>query len=128
MQNEGQLTCLRGIEYKGNFLDGLPHGKGELVIKSPLDKDKRQILEGMFEDGHFTGKGRADYGNCNIYEGDFKQGKRQGFGTYMNQKLSIVVKSGWKSDLIHGKVKISQPFTYCFRGTFNLNAREGYGT
>jgi hypothetical protein len=55
---------------------------------------------------------------ASFYEGEFKEGKRDGFGKYISHSFSI---SGfWKNDCVDGKCEIETK-EYIFSGFFDNN-------
>lgn len=65
-----------GFEYRGGFLDFKMHGKGKLEFKDG------KVYEGDFKEGLMTGEGELVNGN-KIYKGGFRRGKQHGIGVYL---------------------------------------------
>lgn len=61
--------------YEGQFKNGMPHGKGRLMIVNG------DMYEGDFEYGIYNGTGTLYSGDNSIYKGSFHQGVKQGKGT-----------------------------------------------
>ncbi len=53
----------RTHKYEGEFKDGVPHGKGRLIINNEI------ILEGIFENGLPNGEGKLTYKTQTILNG-----------------------------------------------------------
>ena len=78
-----------GIMYKGEWLNGVPHGKG--MAEFLEDKEKKishSVVIGDFVNGHIQGRAIQIYDRdeneteTTFYEGDFKKSKQDGNGTY----------------------------------------------
>jgi hypothetical protein len=65
------------IEYTGQFIEDLKHGKGNINLKFQEEK-----YEGEFSNGEITGKGTYYWKNGNTYTGQFLKGKIHGKGLY----------------------------------------------
>ena len=108
-----------GILLRGIFLNGILHGKGEMIYGDG------QIYEGEFKNGCkfgegkeifpngneykgeykndlFDGVGELKYNNGNTYIGEFKNNKRNGKGEFYNKKLGQKYVCEWCNDLKHG--------------------------
>ena len=61
----------------------------------------------MFKKGQIHGKGKIKYKNGDIYEGDFKQGIKEGEGIYRFKPGLRVYTGQFKSDTItgHGRME-----------------------
>jgi len=80
----GNVCC----QYKGEWKDGLPNGKGVKEFFGTTNIS-HSIMEGNFVDGFINGFGKQTYDITRdeekfapYYEGEFKNGKHHGFGTY----------------------------------------------
>ncbi len=61
--------------YKGQFFENKKHGSGISIAS------KGDIYEGQWCDGHYQGNGKFyDAASNVIYQGEFKNGKFDGFG------------------------------------------------
>lgn len=74
--------------YKGEWANGLPNGKGVKEIFGSADIS-HSVIEGNFVNGHTDGYGKQTYDITEkhedfapYYEGEFKDGKQHGNGTY----------------------------------------------
>ena len=63
-----------GGKYWGTLRFNQPHGKGYLITK------ERDVYEGQFVDGQFTGSGRMTGYDGAVYEGEFRQWMFEGQG------------------------------------------------
>lgn len=63
-----------GVEYNGEWQNGLRHGEGILKYKNG------SIYEGQWAYGQKSGKGKMTYASGNYYDGEWKNNKRNGEG------------------------------------------------
>ena len=84
----------KNISYSGIWKDG------ELVSRSEMTIDNQQvkICDGDCENG----TGKKTYQNGDVYEGQFKNGKRHGQGTYTSNRYNRKHIGEWKNDLEDG--------------------------
>jgi hypothetical protein len=64
------------LRYAGNFVDGLPQGKGTLIFNNGA------FLTGEWVKGKLDGKGANHQSDGNLYIGQFADGKKSGKGTF----------------------------------------------
>jgi len=84
--------------YKGSWVHGKMHGKGQMVYETG------NVYEGEFEKNHRQGSGKMVWHNSlECYEGEGKEGSPSGQGTHTwgdNDvrfgKISSVFKSTWR--------------------------------
>lgn len=70
--------------YEGGFKDGKRHGHGK-IEKDGFDgsfASGKIYIEGDFDEGLMTGKGKEILANGNVYDGEFLKGNHHGKGTY----------------------------------------------
>ena len=72
----GTYTTSFGVRYKGEFKDGLAHGKGSVTFAHG------EKYVGEFKDGIKHGKGTFTLANGDKYEGGWKDNVMHGKGTY----------------------------------------------
>lgn len=137
-----------GRKYIGDFVNGLPQGKGKMIFPNMDiydgewqdgtmngkgvynrydDKRDRYVekYDGNFFNGIKQGVGRLQYADKSVYEGQWQNNMRTGVGTY------------WISDSVyfHGFWKFDEPIRGIFHlkngdwydGTFKNNKFDGYG-
>ena len=87
--------------YEGEEYMGLPHGKGILYdIQSDIP-----VYVGHFLNGSFHRKGIAYVNGKKIYNGDWKNGRRHGYGKSYNEKNELLFEGIWRKDLPYfGKI------------------------
>jgi hypothetical protein len=95
------------VTVDGEFVEG--QIDGPVKINFINDKYKAKVYpiksyEGIFEDGVFNEKGTLTFSNGDVYEGEFKNGKRHGKGVYKSEKFDF--DGEWEEDLMHGKFNV----------------------
>jgi hypothetical protein len=124
-EGKGSYFWRESNEYHGEFKDGKKHGLGKYIQKEYLNMGKDPItIEGNFENGEPSGKCLAVYANGTVYDGEFVNGERQGFGIckYKDGKG----KNYDGSDYIFGNdYQGEEGFTY--EGEWYQNKRHGKG-
>uniref|UniRef100_A0A7M5WQX5 Uncharacterized protein n=2 Tax=Clytia hemisphaerica TaxID=252671 RepID=A0A7M5WQX5_9CNID len=103
----GETILTNGDQYKGDYKNGLRHGKGEYLFTSSLTLDanvpvtKTVKYIGHYEENKKTGHGIFIYPNGSRYEGEWKDNKRHGNGTYYYSN-GDVYSGDWVQDCRHG--------------------------
>ena len=106
----------------------------QLLENYILNNEEKIIYEngiyyiGQFENNRPNGKGKLYYNNGNIlYEGDFINGKREGFGKYID-KNGDVYEGQWLNGKKHGEGKIFyKNGDLLYEGDFVKGKKEGKG-
>jgi len=91
----------RGIRFKGQFQEDMPHGRGTLLQETPMSNPME--YEGQFDHGLKSGMGKYIWPDNTEYRGQFAQDLKHGAGTLT-----------WDDDSI-------------FKGTFTEDKRHGVG-
>ena len=92
------VTRLEGT-YKGSCKKGFAHGKGKAIGTDQY--------EGKFRNGFPNGSGTYTYSDGAVYDGEWKKGKREGYGKYVfkeNEKDSVQ-EGLWENDIFTFKTK-----------------------
>ncbi|KAL3775490.1 hypothetical protein ACHAW5_000235 [Stephanodiscus triporus] len=97
IQGQGKLT-LGGVVYTGSFYNGLFHGRGMLE-----NVGHGRVYFGGFENGERSGEGEETHLDETRYKGEYKFGKRNGFGVLFGPDGSEVYRGEWNEGLRHGK-------------------------
>ena len=106
--------------YTGEWKEGLKHGKGQLIT----EKIK---YSGKFENDVFSGnKGIFCDEKGNIYEGDFVNGKFEGYGHYKSNNGDIYI-GQFKNGYFEGKGQLTDKKGNVFNGNFVKGQKDGYG-
>ena len=77
-------------------------------------------------DGLQHGKGSLQYRDGAIYEGNFAEGQRSGFGVLTMPK-NFVYKGQWKSDLVHGRGRTDYEDGSYYEGQYEGGFFQGPG-
>ncbi|AVK76067.1 Morn repeat domain containing protein [Pandoravirus neocaledonia] len=113
--------------YSGDLMDGLPHGWGTMVRRTPTQEEpeKRtahgggvpdrgprlplsfmykwsgvESYEGEWHSGRFSGLGILVYRNGDHYAGEWRKGVRDGRGVY--HAIGWQIDAAWSNDLLYG--------------------------
>lgn len=121
--NDGQYDGLKkasdGSEYKGEWKDGLPHGKGRCVYVDG------SIYDGRWENGQPHGPGKKENLDSSYYDGNWVNGEAQGEG-FKKLANGTTFKGLWdNSQFKQGKCIYPNLSTY--EGAWNDGRPEGIG-
>ena len=106
--------------YNGEWKDGLKHGQGQLITETIK-------YSGKFENDLFSGnKGILCDQKGNIYEGDFLNGKFEGYGHYTMSNGDNYI-GEFKNGLFDGKGQLTDKSGNVFDGHFSKGRKEGFG-
>ncbi|CAD8075924.1 unnamed protein product [Paramecium sonneborni] len=88
-------------QYEGLIVNGKKQGKG--ILKWPFREDQvqQEQYEGEFDNNLFDGYGVYKWSDGKVYEGRWKQGKRQGYGKY--QGTNQQYEGEFKEDMYEGQ-------------------------
>jgi len=106
--------------YTGNWVNGKQEGKGIYRF------DQGEVYEGDFKNNLRDGWGLFDYGNGSRYEGQWKEGKKHGKGTYF-QRDGEVYDGDWLNNLRSGIGSCSYIDNSRYKGQWSNNLRHGKG-
>lgn len=128
-------------EYFGNFRDGEFHGKGRLEI--PLSFVAKSVYDGNFDMGVRSGRGTFWNGNGKLYIGQWRDDKRNGYGSYFinlpewreNEHSEYWLKENVENytgnfvdDNYHGEGTYRWAGGQKYVGRFFANEKHGQGT
>ena len=118
--NFDPVVLASGAQYQGDFLDGIPNGRGVLT------RPNGDVYRGAFVDGEFHGQGTYKASNGDFYNGAWAQGMREGFGseTYANGNL---YEGAWLSNKRHGEGKLAFPSGTNYEGEWKYDLKHGEG-
>jgi hypothetical protein len=100
---------------------GEPEGRGKYVYTSGF------VYEGEWKDGKRNGKGTLKYNNGSVYVGEFKYDRRHGGGTMRNAS-GAVYEGEWKDDKKHGRGTMKNANGTVYEGEWKDNKKHGRGT
>jgi hypothetical protein len=111
---------LNGSTYSGDFLDNLKHGYGHEITND-------HIYEGYFKNDKKEGDGKLTYKNTpDCYEGDFKDNLINGTGIYKWANGDIF-HGTFKDGKMDGKGVYKWPDGGQYEGEYVNNLKEGFG-
>ena len=128
-------------EYTGNFRDGEFHGTGRLEV--PISFVAKEIYTGNWDRGIRSGRGTHWNGDGKLYIGQWRDDKRNGFGSYFfglpewreNQHSEFWMRENMENytgdfvdDFYHGQGTFRWPGGQKFVGGFFANEKHGPGT
>ena len=87
----GVLVEASGAVYDGQFKNNEKNGEGTYTLKD-------KTYKGTFQDGHFHGYGGINYGNGDVYQGNFVKDKREGRGRLQFASLNDVYEGDFVND------------------------------
>ena len=146
-RREKGVTSQTGEEYKGGFAEGERHGSGTLRYADG------GVYEATWENGVPRGKGRWLTPHGAVYEGEFVNEKRDGWGTYTfaddedegglytgNWRAGVAHGQGrrvfadgtfyegeWRNGLLNGRGVQFKPDGLSYEGQFRASLRHGKG-
>jgi len=107
--------------YRGEYLDGLFHGQGELTWRNGY----RYV--GGFRRGLMSGRGRFEEAGGGIYEGEFRDGMRHGRGVYTAAN-GVHYQGEFANDMFEGQGRYTDSNGTVYEGRFHLGQADGPGT
>ncbi len=117
-ENESKVNCKVLVDalsdkYEGSCKKGLAHGKG---IATGID-----TYEGKFKNGFPHGQGVYTWENSDVYDGNWKEGKRDGKGKmyYNSIKQDSLIYAYWVEDKYIKEIEIA-PYEITYK-TSNLS-------
>jgi hypothetical protein len=117
---EGFGEFLGATDYKGNWKNDLPDGRGCEVWKNGSK------YEGEYLKGLRTGKGIFIWPDGSRYEGQFKNNKIEGIGSYWTPDGKNY-KGEWKNNMMHGRGKFRWSDGKTYEGEYYKNEKQGKG-
>ena len=120
LEGKGIKKTIKGIVYNGDFLEGLKDGKGK-------EETLENIYEGEFKNDKKNGKGKLYYKILkDTYEGDFKDNNITGNGFY-EWSNKETYKGTFLNGKMHGKGIYKWPDGGKYEGDYFNNIKEGNG-
>lgn len=85
-------------EYKGECLNGVPHGQGEILFTNKLS-----IYQGEFKDGYPMGQGKRTFTNGDIHKGIFDFEELSGPGEKILVDKQMILKGNFHNGELYGQ-------------------------
>lgn len=117
----GDCYTREGGLYKGEMLDGRPHGKGITTFPNG------NTYEGDYMKGRRHGRGLMSYFTRDIYNGEWKYDKREGRGKYIFSS-GAYYEGQWKDDKKNGRGVFDWADGTKYDGDWRNDLRQGRGT
>ena len=92
--------------YSGSLENRLPHGNGKAEYFFSNNNPDNGIYEGYFRNGLRHGKGKMVFENGDWYEGNYVDGRAEGFGEFFANGKKEKYIGQWINDVLHGKVSV----------------------
>jgi hypothetical protein len=120
LEGKGIKRTIKGIIYNGDFIDGIKDGKGK-------EETLENVYEGEFKNNKKNGKGKLYYKILkDTYEGDFKDNNITGKGFY-EWSNKETYKGTFLNGKMHGKGIYKWPDGGKYEGDYFNNIKEGNG-
>jgi hypothetical protein len=122
LQRPLSCTSMRAL-YKGDLVDGIRHGKGELTFVNG------DTYEGAFVQGFRQGHGVfTSHHGTRVYDGEWKRSERHGVGKERWLASGDRYEGEYQHDVFHGKGVLARGSSKSkYDGEFQNGRRHGYG-
>ena len=121
----GTLVKPNGDKYEGEWAHGLPNGQG-IFFYGPNSEWPGHIYNGEYKDDKRQGKGTYSWPNGDKYVGEWKDDIRHGHGTFTLATGDKYV-GEWKDNIKHGHGSYDWPNGDKYIGYFKNNQPNGWG-
>jgi len=119
--SEGQYTWKNGSVYKGQFVNGMKHGKGKWMKSRDVNSN---VYEGDYYMDTKQGYGEFKWDSGNLYKGNYKNDLRNGYGE-MYWTDGSIYKGNWINGIQHGYGKMIFLDGTINEGIFDHNVYQG---
>lgn len=117
----GTFSATEVEAYTGEYANGLRSGSG--TYRYPTGS----VYEGEWKDDKKEGRGTSSVADGNVYVGEYKNGVREGHGTYYYEDGHVYI-GEWKEDKREGHGTLTYADGAVYIGQFKKSVREGQGT
>lgn len=117
-------TLANGDLWSGDLLNGKPHGIGCYISQKPATAGKK--YEGEYRNGHRVGKGKITWPDGDIYEGEWNDEGKHGYGK-MQYIYAYTEEGEYENNHRIGKGKITWPNGEIYEGEWSDLGKHGYG-
>lgn len=119
-----------GSNYTGPTKNRKADGRGKLVFPKK-NSFNYESYEGEFQDGYFFGKGTLIWQSGSKYNGEFIEGRREGFGIYVFNNGRSTYEGFFRDGQFHGRGKLTikkeNGDSYSYEGNFENDLQSGRG-
>ncbi|EKX51869.1 hypothetical protein GUITHDRAFT_92528 [Guillardia theta CCMP2712] len=131
----GRYTRKDGSVYEGEYQNDQKHGNGKLIYKSgDTFVGTVNPLGGLQPADYFAVERRCSMwiwclkcADGRVYEGEWKDGKQHGKGTFKSADGGGVYQGEWMNGVKHGRGKSSSSDGHVYDGEWRNNKKEGRG-
>jgi hypothetical protein len=109
-----------GAVYQGEMRDGLPHGHGEITLKSGF------VYTGSFVLSQREGIGTCLFPDGSVYEGEWRASKKHGQGK-LTTSHGDLYEGSWVDGFMDGKGKYAVYLGNRYEGDWVKNKKHGWG-
>lgn len=110
-----------GIKYFGSIENGYLHGKGTMEFPNGVK------FTGNFIHNKIEGKGKLEYTEHEYFEGELREFKRWGPGTYVDTVKGVKYLGEWKDDQFDGEGQLTIDNQWEYKGGFKDGLKDGKG-
>ncbi len=100
---QSAIQKLGPYSINGNYLILDSHGTKSLNGFKTINENNGNVYTGFVTNGVYEGQGKMIYANGRTYEGNWKFGKRNGYGILRYKSGNIEYEGEWKEDKRHGQ-------------------------
>ncbi|KAL9180595.1 hypothetical protein ACHAXT_011048 [Thalassiosira profunda] len=123
MQRWAKITYANGDVYEGEISGyGLRHGKG--VGYKFANGSVCNVYDGQWQDGKKHGRGKMTYTSGNFYEGEWKDDRKHGRGK-MTYTSGTFYEGEWKDSKKHGRGRLTTADGGVEEGSWQTGQRHG---
>ena len=118
---DGEMKFPDGAIYRGEWEDGLPHGRGDWRFPG-----NGAGYVGEFKEGVYDGQGEEKSSDGSVYKGKFVSGRREGYGEEKYPDGSLY-KGEWRNGEYHGQGEMIFADGTGYVGKFKNGISSGQG-
>lgn len=89
-------------QYEGGFKNDTYNGEGNYLYQDGTGRN----YTGSFENGQFNGQGTYLFENCDVYEGQYVEGRKHGHGKLIMSEKGVMYEGEWVCGKQHGLGKL----------------------
>lgn len=117
------------LTLEGAMVRGGRYTEGELLVEGTEETAKGDKYSGGFDaSGRRHGEGVCEYHDGSTYQGQWRNGKRNGKGKFVDGKTREEYDGKWMADQRHGRGLCMYPAGHRYEGTWRQGKFHGEGT